>query len=211
MKCPVCDSEIRKTDKCRKCGFEDIRTEFINSEELEMWQKYVVYPCRFAYQTAVAQTKEVQIKHQKELNEIKKILLSKQDAAIMEHDESTDSSEMPSFKKLKQQKLDGWITSGIIIHKRFYECKSYNTRNEIFNIVVNVVDNKVTISFFVKKTYDKNGNNSTYFTAFRWKLKDDYGIVVADGTWSNSSLQVGDVTKGSILVSGLYVLELVDN
>lgn len=216
MKCPVCDGEIKKTDKCRNCGYKDIRTEFINSEELEMWQKYVVYPCRFAYQTAVAQTKELQKRHQKELNEIKKILLSKQDEAVMENDESTDGFGEHSFKKLKLQKVDGWITSGAILHKRFYECKSYNTRNEINNIVVNYVGNMATISFLVKKTYDKKGNNSTYFTAFKWKLKDDYGIVVADGRWSNDRLQVGDVTTGSISLSGLditikYVLELVDD
>ena len=50
---------------------------------------------------------------------------------------------------------------------------------------------------------------------FKWKLKDDYGIVVADGMWLNDKLNLDDVTKGSISISGLapsvkYVLEFVD-
>ena len=68
----------------------------------------------------------------------------------------------------------------------------------------------------MKKTFDCHGSDSTYFIAFKWKLKDDYGIVVADGYWSNDKMQVGDVTKGTISISGLdpstkYVLELVNN
>ena len=69
MKCPVCEERIDNTvKKCPKCGFADLRTEFINENELEMWRTYVVYPCRFAYQTSIAQTKELQRKFQKEFS-----------------------------------------------------------------------------------------------------------------------------------------------
>ena len=50
MKCPVCTAEIKsKESTCPICGFEDIRYEFINDEELRMWQNYVVNPCKYAY------------------------------------------------------------------------------------------------------------------------------------------------------------------
>lgn len=74
----------------------------------------------------------------------------------------------------------------------------------------------MTANFFVKNSFDFQGSDSTYFIAFKWKLKDDYGIVVADGRWSSDRMQLGDVTKASISISGLdpstkYVLELVNN
>ena len=75
--------------------------------------------------------------------------------------------------------------------------------------------NKATGNFFAKKVFDKSGPKSTSYIAFKWKLKDDYGIVVADGSWTNNKLNVGDITKGAFSISGLdtsikYVLELVD-
>jgi hypothetical protein len=218
MKCPVCDSEIKKIDKCRKCGFEDIRTEFINAEELEMWQKYVVYPCRFAYQTAVAQTQEMQKAIQKELKEIKK-LQKESEESVVETNNGTIRKSEPTFKKLKTPKKDGWNTSGNIVHKNFYETywgSGGITRCEINNIVIDRVGNKATVHFFAKKAYDRVGANATTYIAFKWKLKDDYGIVVADGSWANDKLNLGDVTKGAFSISGLdatteYVLELVNS
>ena len=65
MKCPVCEKQIENSvQKCPDCGFADLRTEFINENELEMWRTYVVYPCRFAYQTSVKQIKELERKLQ---------------------------------------------------------------------------------------------------------------------------------------------------
>lgn len=211
MKCPVCEEKLdNAVQKCPKCGFADLRTEFINQNELEMWQTYVVYPCRFAYQTAMAQSKEFERKLQEELSAIKK--------AQNEVHESGDATgtEMPNFKRLVLDKNGRWLTTGNLSYKGFYECEwvSY-TKCEISNLVLNIIDNSVTIDFFVKKTFDRHGDQATTITGFKWKLKDDYGIVVADGSWSNNNMQISDVTKGSFSIKGFdpsikYVLELVN-
>lgn len=212
MKCPVCEKQIENAiQKCPNCGFSDLRTEFISENELEMWQTYVVYPCKFAYQTSVTQLKKLQQEIQRELSVIKKTQKELQEA------EDTVNNEEPAFKKLVLNKKDGWVTKGNITYKNFYECKSSNwTSCEISNVVIDISRDNMTANFFVKKTFDSNGADSTYFIAFKWKLKDDYGIVVADGFWTNNRMQLGDVTNASISVSGLdptikYVLELVNN
>lgn len=212
MKCPVCEKQIENTvQKCPNCGFEDLRTEFINENELEMWRTYVVYPCKFAYQTSIAQTKDLERKFKKDLSALNKAQTEVQESEGSARDES------PTFKKLTLDKNDGWVTKGNITYKNFYQCKSSTcTSCEISNVVLSVVGNKVSADFFVKKTFDSKGEDSTYFIAFKWKLKDDYGIVVADGRWSSDKMQLGDVTKASISISGLdpstkYVLELVNN
>lgn len=216
MKCPVCEKQIENTvQKCPNCGFEDLRTEFINENELEMWRTYVVYPCRFAYETSVAQTKELQRKFSKEISALKKAQKELQESSSDFLNNDTNSSS-PTFKKLALSKKDGWVTKGNITYKSFYECKySRYTACEISNMIITTIGNKMTADFFVKKSFDEDGSESTFTTTFKWKLKDDFGIVVADGSWSNNKLQVGDVTKASISVSGIdpstkYVLELVN-
>ena len=217
MKCPVCEEKIEITvQKCPCCGFNDLRTEFINENELEMWQRYVVYPCRFAYQTSIAQSKELQRKFQKELNAIKKAHKELQ-KALIDSDGGVVDDDIPSFKKLVLNKKEGWVTKGNVTYKSFYKCNNKNyTSCEISNIVLDITGNRMTANFFVKKSFDTFGADSTYFIAFTWKLKDDYGIVVADGRWSNDKMQLHDITKGTISISGLdpsvkYVLELVNN
>lgn len=212
MKCPVCEKQIENTvQKCPNCGFEDLRTEFINENELEMWRTYVVYPCRFAYQTSIAQRKEMELKLQKELATIK-IEQKVQDVG------DAINGDQPVFKKLSLPKNDGWKTEKNITYKSFYECERHGgrTKCEITNMIFDFVGDKVSINFFVKKSYDRDGGDSTTSIGFKWKLKDDYGIVVADGSYFNDKLQMGDVTKASFSISGLdpsvkYVLELVND
>ncbi len=211
MKCPVCEKQIENSiQKCPNCGFEDLRTEFVNENELEMWRTYVVYPCRFAYQTSIVQRKEIERNFQKELADIKKAQKELSEA------DGIPGGEAPTFKQLTLNKNEKWITKGNVAYKNFYQCKySKWTICEISNMVVNIVGNKMTADFFVKKSFDSCGPDSTCNTAFKWKLKDDYGIIVADGGWLNDKMQQGDVIKASISISGLdpsikYVLELVD-
>lgn len=211
MKCPVCEKKLENTaQKCPKCGFADLRTEFLNEIELNMWQTYVVYPCQFAYQTSIALRKEMEDKLQKELSAINKSYMEPQKS------ERVSNGESPSFKELPFSKNDSWITTGNITHKSFCECSRGTwTKCEVSNIVLKVIGSKVTVNFLAKKTYDFEGAAGVSRTAFKWKLKDDYGIVVADGYWSNDNLNVGDVTNGTFTISGLdpsikYVLELIN-
>lgn len=212
MKCPVCEKRIEITvQKCPNCGFEDLRTEFINEKELEMWRTYVVYPCKFAYQTSIAQTKDLERKFKKELSEIKKAQTERQESGGL------TNSEPPAFKKPALQKDAGWRTEKNITYKTLYECTRHGglTKCEITNMIFDFLGNKVTANFFVKKSYDRDGSDSTTSVGFKWKLKDDYGIVVADGEYFNDKLQLGDITKTSISISGLssstkYILELVN-
>lgn len=211
MKCPVCDEKLENTaKKCSKCGFADLRTEFLNEIELNMWQTYVVYPCQFAYQTSIAQRKELEKTIQETLATIKKNYTESSGVA------ETSNNGSPSFKELPINKSDAWITTGNIEHKSFYECSRGTwTKCEISNLTLKVVGNKATVNFLVKKVYDYEGPTGVSRTAFKWKLKDDYGLVVADGYWSNDNLNVGDVTNGTFTISGLdpsikYVLELIN-
>ena len=212
MKCPVCEKQIENTvQKCPNCGFEDLRTEFINENELEMWRTYVVYPCKFAYQTSIAQSKELERKFKKELSAIKKAQKETQES------NGIAGGDAPTFKKPMLLKKDGWKTEKNVTYKLFYECAWGKwVKCEVSNLTLDFTGTKVTVNFLVKKTFDSNGDTSTETTRFKWRLKDDYGIVVADGSWANYHLCVGDVTKGSVSISGLdsstqYTLEFINS
>ena len=217
MKCPVCEKQIENTiRKCPNCGFEDLRIEFINENELEMWRTYVVYPCRFAYQTAVTQKKELEKKIQKELLSVKKINDEIQDV-LNDINRVTASDKTLTFKELILNKNDGWVKNANVSYKNYYQCKNKDyTVCDLSNFVIDVIGDRMVANFFVKKTFDRFGDNSTFYVTFKWRIRDDYGIVVADGFWGNDKLLLGDITKASISVSGLdpsveYVLDFVDD
>lgn len=54
MKCPVCEEEYPfDFTYCYHCGFNRLRTEFVNEEERQLWLKETVEPCRAVYETAL--------------------------------------------------------------------------------------------------------------------------------------------------------------
>lgn len=62
--CPVCKTKLRtNTKKCSTCGFNDLRVEFLNSDEAEHWKQKIVAP----YKKKYAQS------HKKKTTEIPKI------------------------------------------------------------------------------------------------------------------------------------------
>lgn len=52
--CPVCNTKLRDTQKsCPQCGFSDLRTEFLNSDEAVYWQTKIVEPYKKKYVKSV--------------------------------------------------------------------------------------------------------------------------------------------------------------
>lgn len=50
MKCPICEEQLENTvQECPICGFNKIRTEFINEEERQIWLNETVKPCRSVF------------------------------------------------------------------------------------------------------------------------------------------------------------------
>lgn len=49
MVCPICGTELENLSKCVHCGFEDVRTDFVSSEEKDHWMQMVVRPYAFEY------------------------------------------------------------------------------------------------------------------------------------------------------------------
>lgn len=50
MKCPVCKTDNEQNmSACPICGFEQLRREFINKDEYDLWLKEVVRPYRDNY------------------------------------------------------------------------------------------------------------------------------------------------------------------
>lgn len=43
-RCPICKTECYQSDKCTSCGFDDIRSEFLNQEDYNFWQENIVKP-----------------------------------------------------------------------------------------------------------------------------------------------------------------------
>ena len=75
----------------------------------------------------------------------------------------------------------------------------------------------VKLYFKGKKTYDSNGSGQSASAKIGWKLYDSEGIVVEDGTYFSSSVNVGESFGGksnygyaSDLAPGKYYLELVN-
>ena len=213
MKCPVCDSQIANTaQNCPECGFADFRTEFINEAELEMWRRYVVYPCRFAYQTTMMQAKKLERDFREKLDAIQMAHRDMQ-KTVKATDTDRTGINHSSFRRFKPDSKEVWITKGNITYKSLYRCDNNDyTSCEISNIVL-VSGYETVVEFSAKKTFDTFGANSTFPIAFRWKLKDNQGIVVADGRWSNDTMRVDDVAQGSISIRRLnrsiqYSLEI---
>ena len=212
VKCPVCEEKIESTiPKCPNCGFSDLRTEFINEDELKMWQTYVVYPCRFAYQICIAQRKELEEIIQKELATIKKSFAEASSPV------DVSNNEAPSFKKLPINKNATWTTTGNIEHKTFYECSRGTwTKCEISNLVLKIVGNKATVNFFVKKVYDASENK---FVNYPHTYNETRGVPeawwsIAYNTYNGSTGQITAyqhaarwiLTKGKVLDKNQKVL-----
>ena len=191
MKCPICSTKVKENDTiCVACGFDDIRYEFLNDEELRMWQAYVVKPCKFAYRLNSSLKNEVETLRE----EIKKT------ASAQGRNTSGDAPA-----QAKTTMLEGWNYDDPIAHP------NSATGSSSINITFSVSDVKsqmtsgstATISFLVKKESDKKGKSSTDSFWVRYRVKDRSGVILLNETYYVQGLQVGDVTRGTIKLNGV--------
>lgn len=193
MKCPICEAEIKNTSdselRCIRCGFDDIRTEFINDEERIFWQTYVVKPCKYAYRLNHTLQNEVAMLHR----EIKKMFSGNITA------QGTNTSSAPGQPKTVA--LEGWNYSDPLSHPNSAKCKhgTYMTNVELTDIKTQIDSSRKAIISFVarritdspeKKRYSHNADDKT--VGFCWRVKDDKGIIVLTGKWYNTNLLIGD-------------------
>lgn len=207
MKCPICEAEIKNTSeselRCIRCGFDDIRTEFINDEERVFWQTYVVKPCKYAYRLNHTLQNEVAMLRK----ELKK--LSPGGATS---NETANSSVAPPQAKVTM--LDGWNYDDPIAHPNSAVGKYYQKKYSISNIETRMTSSSTaTVTFFAKKLADNEGNHSTSMFSIRYRVKDKNGVILLNETKGISGLQVGDVSKETIKLTGVtagdYVIDFV--
>lgn len=207
MKCPICETEIKNSSaselKCTRCGFDDIRTEFINDEERVFWQTYVVKPCKYAYRLNHALQNEVATLRR----EIKKITLGGTA-------NGTTNAAPPAQPQTQMQ--DGWNYDDPIAHPNAAKCyhKLYETTVELTGIkATRSSDGKAVVQFIAKRIGKKEGWNGNNGVGFCWRVKDANNIIVLTGKWNNNNLLVGDAMTDKIELKNVplgYSIDFVD-
>ena len=214
MKCPICEAEIKNTSsselRCIRCGFDDIRTEFINDEERIFWQTYVVKPCKYAYRLNHTLQNEVAMLRR----EIKKLSSGNTTA------QGTNTSSAPAQPKTVA--LEGWNYSDPLSHPNSAKCKhgTYMTNVELTDIKTQIDSSRKAIISFVarritdspeKKRYSHIADDKT--VGFCWRVKDDKGIIVLTGKWYNTNLLIGDAIADKVELKNVpngYSIDFVD-
>ena len=197
MKCPICEAEIKNTSeselRCIRCGFDDIRTEFINDEERVFWQTYVVKPCKYAYKL----NKTLQMDVMMLRKEIKKFSSGNTTT------QGVNASAAPTQARMNM--LDGWNYDDPIAHPNSATgSSSYNITFSVSDIKSQMTSSSTaTITFLVKKESDKKGKSSTDTFWVRYRVKDKSGVILLNETHYVNGLQVGDVTRGTIKLTGV--------
>lgn len=206
MKCPICEAEIKNISeselRCIRCGFDEIRTEFINDEERIFWQTYVVKPCKYAYRL----NKTLQMDVMMLRKELKKLSSGNTTA------QGVNVSAPPAQAKVDM--LDGWNYDDPIAHPNSAVGKYYQKKYSISNIETRMTSSSTaTVTFYAKKLADDEGNHSTSMFSIRYRVKDKNGVILLNETKGISGLQVGDVSKETIKLTGVtpgdYVIDFV--
>lgn len=217
MKCPICNSEIRDNNdnkpRCIRCGFDDIRTEFINDEERMFWEAYVVYPCKYAYRL----NKTLQMEVSSLRKEIKKLTAG----GVNTDTTYTDTSDGGKAPRQPNTKLvEGWNYDDALTHPNGARC--YHT---IFRTNVKITDIKsqidslrnATVSFVAQRLADSPEKKKYQIkenqVGFCWRVKDEKGIIVLTGGWYNNNLLVGDAIADKIELQNVpdgYSIDFVD-
>lgn len=207
MKCPICSTVVKENETvCPFCGFNDIRYEFINDEELKMWQTYVVNPCKFAYRLNASLKKEVEA-------------LRNSHGPVSNGGSSNvlDSASPEGHKTVMQA---GWNYDDPIAHPNSAKCTHtvYYNNVELTNIVTQIDASRNGIVSFVARRVDDAPEKKKYSirentVGFCWRIKDPNGVIVLTGDWDNSNLLIGDAIAGRVELQNVpigYSVDFVD-
>lgn len=207
MKCPVCSTEVNVNETiCSSCGFDDIRYEFINDEELKMWQTYVVKPCKYAYRLNTTLKDEITVLR----NELKKVCIGG----------STEATRTTPPAKPQTVMLNGWNYDDPLSHPNSARCTHtvYHNVVELTDISARIdASRKGTIAFVAKRVEDtpekQRYSIKEKTVGFCWRVKDEKGIIVLTGKWYNTNLLIGDAIADKIELKNVpngYSIDFVD-
>ena len=207
MKCPICSTVVKANGTvCPCCGFNDIRYEFINDEELKMWQTYVVNPCKFAYRLNDSLKKEVEALR----GELKSACF---------RGEARDLGSAPP-ENPKTVVRSGWNYDAPIAHPNNARCEHtiYHNNVELTDIHTQVdASRNGTITFVAQRVEDspekKKYSIKEKTVGFCWRIKDPKGVIKLTGRWDNNNLLIGDAIAGKVELKNVpngYSIDFVD-
>ncbi len=211
MKCPVCEEEYPfDFTYCYHCGFNRLRTEFVNEEERQLWLKETVDPCRAVYETALERMYSLDEENDELRDEVDE-LQEKYDELLAKYEQILKSSSARTdFTPVKK---DGWNYGDAIAHPNYAKCSYVSGVSvcEIYNISCSQSGTDIAVNFLVKKISERGKNERVHF---RWRLKDSDGLIVLTGDWIKDGMLVGDVIRGSVpfhhAESHRYSIDFID-
>lgn len=226
MKCPVCEKTINDNSvSCYYCGFDKMRSEFINESERNAWYNDTVIPCRKIYEKMKADYDELDHEYDELEREYEELdgkyteLKDEYDDLEYEYNELEEkveelekSSHIVDNSALKIKKK-GWNYDDLIAHPNYAKCSYVNDSSvvEIYNIEGEGTPENYKIKFVVKMLSRKQGCNRIHFN---WRLKDSDGVVALTGHWIKDGLLPGDVIRGEIGFNNvgehIYTIDFID-
>jgi len=220
MKCPVCEEEYPfDFTYCYHCGFNRLRTEFVNEEERQLWLKETVEPCRAVYETALERMDSLDEENDELRDEVDE-LQEKYDELLEKYEKKLAQLERKLNTKTGNTSMtttqkSGWDYDDIIAHPNYAKCSYVGDVSvcEIYNISCSGDFKCTKVNFYVKKLYENNHSKNSR-VHFRWRLKDNDGIIVLTGDWIKDGMLVNDVVRGEISFNNVepnrYSVEFID-
>ena len=213
MKCPVCEEEYPfEFTYCYHCGFNRMRTEFVNEGERQLWIKETVEPCQSVYETALERMDSLDEENDELRDEVDE-LQEKYDELLEKYELLIKSGSRSS--NLVSQKKEGWNYDDIIAHPNYAKCSYVGDVSicEIYNIACSGNFQNTKVNFYVKKLYENNHSKNSR-VHFRWRLKDNDGVIVLTGDWIKDGMMVNDVVRGEISFNNVeanrYTVDFID-
>ena len=205
MKCPVCLNECTKNDtKCSVCGFTELHVELINLEEAEIWERTVLKPCRALWRAT---------------NSMYNVALDRlQNLAIEGPVTGNTNGVMYSASTGPRATGSGkWVVDKLVSYQDVTTCHYAfgGVTCKIFKVESSKNgDGSITITYLVSKVRDSKGETATSDVRYRYKLKDEDGVVIKNDYEILYGLRVGDVAKKTMVISNptstRYSIEFVD-
>lgn len=221
--CPVCGEEYYyEFAECSNCGFNNMRFEFINDGERQLWIKETVEPCRAVYEKACEDYNSLDEQYS-DLDDENDELRDECEELQEKYDELLEKNEQLK-KKLSTQrenqlispsKKEGWDYDDIIAHPNYAKCSYVEDVSicEIYNIACSGNFQNTKVNFYVKKLYENNYSKNSR-VHFRWRLKDNDGVIVLTGNWIKDGMMVNDVVRGEISFNNVeanrYTVDFID-